>query len=203
MYELRYRLGAQAFADWATLAWARGGPRVSLVWRGIIALAEDWTPPAFPLSGDDVMAAGVAKGPKVGEVLRQIEDWWIDRDFADDREAAMAKLATIRDRLRANGLVKLGILKTGRPPRPAIPQFGTYPEMFIRPLGPGDLRRSPRVRGRRGRTARQPEGMRRPISSPARQAGPMSRCRGSRGSRTFCAPRAARRRWWASASATS
>ncbi|MFC3068644.1 glutamine amidotransferase-related protein [Phenylobacterium soli] len=32
--------------------------------------------------------------------------------------------------------MRLGILKTGRPPTPAIPQFGTYPEMFMRLLGP-------------------------------------------------------------------
>lgn len=32
--------------------------------------------------------------------------------------------------------MRLGVLKTGRPPRPAIPQFGTYPEMFMRLLGP-------------------------------------------------------------------
>ena len=32
--------------------------------------------------------------------------------------------------------LRLGILKTGRPPTPAIPLFGTYPEMFIRLLGP-------------------------------------------------------------------
>lgn len=31
--------------------------------------------------------------------------------------------------------MKLGILKTGRPPRPAIPQFGTYPDMFMALLG--------------------------------------------------------------------
>jgi len=37
--------------------------------------------------------------------------------------------------LKANPL-KIGILKTGRPPKPAIPQFGTYPEMFMRLLGP-------------------------------------------------------------------
>jgi GMP synthase-like glutamine amidotransferase len=30
----------------------------------------------------------------------------------------------------------LGVLKTGRPPRPAIPRFGTYPDMFKRLLGP-------------------------------------------------------------------
>lgn len=32
--------------------------------------------------------------------------------------------------------MKLGILKTGRPPAAAIPRFGTYPEMFMRLLGP-------------------------------------------------------------------
>jgi GMP synthase-like glutamine amidotransferase len=31
--------------------------------------------------------------------------------------------------------LKVGILKTGRPPRPAIPQFGTYPDMFMDLLG--------------------------------------------------------------------
>ena len=32
--------------------------------------------------------------------------------------------------------MKLGILKTGRPPKPCIPEFGTYPEMFEGLLGP-------------------------------------------------------------------
>jgi len=32
--------------------------------------------------------------------------------------------------------LRLGILKTGRPPSACIPQFGTYPEMFVRLLGP-------------------------------------------------------------------
>ena len=31
--------------------------------------------------------------------------------------------------------MKLGILKTGRPPRAAIAEFGTYPDMFMRLLG--------------------------------------------------------------------
>lgn len=32
--------------------------------------------------------------------------------------------------------MKLGILKTGRPPKACISEFGTYPDMFIRLLGP-------------------------------------------------------------------
>lgn len=31
--------------------------------------------------------------------------------------------------------LKIGILKTGRPPKPAIERFGTYPDMFMRLLG--------------------------------------------------------------------
>ena len=31
--------------------------------------------------------------------------------------------------------MKVGILKTGRPPRSAIAQFGTYPDMFMALLG--------------------------------------------------------------------
>ncbi|WP_337186613.1 type 1 glutamine amidotransferase [Phenylobacterium sp.] len=31
--------------------------------------------------------------------------------------------------------MKLGVLRTGRPPKPAIPQFGTYPDMFMDLLG--------------------------------------------------------------------
>ena len=31
--------------------------------------------------------------------------------------------------------MKIGVLKTGRPPRPAIEQFGTYPDMFEELLG--------------------------------------------------------------------
>lgn len=33
------------------------------------------------------------------------------------------------------GAMKVGILKTGRPPNPAIERFGTYPEMFMDLLG--------------------------------------------------------------------
>jgi GMP synthase-like glutamine amidotransferase len=35
-------------------------------------------------------------------------------------------------------MARIGILKTGRPPKPAIPQFGTYPDMFMDLLGRED-----------------------------------------------------------------
>jgi len=91
-----YRLGAQAFRDRAKLAWAAAdGTAATSQWRGMIALGEGWTPPAFPLSGEDVMAAGAPEGPMVGQVLREVEDWWIDQDFIDDRLSAVEKLKAV------------------------------------------------------------------------------------------------------------
>ena len=51
--------------------------------------------PTFPLTGDDVIKAGTAKGPLVGQVLREVEDWWIDHDFLDDPMSAIEKLKAV------------------------------------------------------------------------------------------------------------
>jgi poly(A) polymerase len=64
-------------------------------WRGAIALAEGWTAPAFPLNGQDVINAGAPKGPLVGRILREVEDWWIDHDFIDDKLSAIEKLKAV------------------------------------------------------------------------------------------------------------
>jgi poly(A) polymerase len=91
-----YRLGAQPFRDRAKLAWARA-PRTAATpqWRGMIALGEGWRPPPFPLTGEDVIAAGAPKGPMVGQVLREVEDWWVDHDFIDDRLSTIEKLKSV------------------------------------------------------------------------------------------------------------
>jgi poly(A) polymerase len=91
-----YRLGAQPFRDRAKLAWARA-PRTAATpqWRGMIALGEGWSPPAFPLTGDDVIAAGAPKGPMVGQVLREVEEWWVDHDFIDDKLSTIEKLKSV------------------------------------------------------------------------------------------------------------
>jgi len=91
-----YRLGAQPFRDRAKLAWARAARTATTPqWRGMIALGEGWTPPPFPLTGEDVIAAGTPKGPMVGQVLREVEEWWIDHDFIDDKLSTIEKLKSV------------------------------------------------------------------------------------------------------------
>ena len=49
--------------------------------------------PVFPLSGRDVVAAGLAPGLAVGAALREVEAWWRDGGCRADRTACLARLA--------------------------------------------------------------------------------------------------------------
>lgn len=91
-----YRGGQGTFRDRAKLAWA-AAPRTAttMQWRGLIALADGWSPPSLPLTGEEVMNAGVPKGPLVGRVIREVEDWWVDNDFLDDKLSIIEKLKAV------------------------------------------------------------------------------------------------------------
>lgn len=91
-----YQIGVGTFADRIKLAWAMADRSATThQWRGLLALAESWTPPPFPLTGEDVINSGVPKGPMVGQVLREVEEWWIDHDFIDDKFSAIEKLKAV------------------------------------------------------------------------------------------------------------
>ncbi len=49
----------------------------------------------FPSAAHDVMALGVPAGPRVGELLRTLEAWWIAGDFTADEAALRAKLGEL------------------------------------------------------------------------------------------------------------
>jgi poly(A) polymerase len=94
---LLYRLGAARFRDKLLLQWAAASASGSMsaptdVWRQLLDMAESWQRPRFPLTGRDVMKAGVPEGPEVGRVLAKLEDWWVEGDFAADESALRARL---------------------------------------------------------------------------------------------------------------
>lgn len=80
-----YHVGRDIFADRARLAWAvRGQDADHRYWKVLVESALDYERPTFPISGDHVVAMGVPAGKDVGEVLKRIEDWWIEADFPND-----------------------------------------------------------------------------------------------------------------------
>jgi poly(A) polymerase len=59
----------------------------------LLAKAEKYEKPSFPLSGADVIAAGVPAGKQVGEVLKELEEFWISRNFNPERPELAARLS--------------------------------------------------------------------------------------------------------------
>jgi poly(A) polymerase len=67
-----------------------GACRAAVFLRGeaiaeAVAVIEAWENPVFPLRGEDIVALGVAAGPRVGMILRSVEEWWIAGDFRANR----------------------------------------------------------------------------------------------------------------------
>jgi len=86
----------ERFKDLVRFRWAEDSKASNGVqWRTLLALADGWVRPALPMTGGDVMAAGVPQGPLVGRVLGEVEEWWIDSDFTDDPLSLAERLKAV------------------------------------------------------------------------------------------------------------
>lgn len=93
-----YTLHVPALVDRARLAWALDaakGEANSEDWRPLIATMAGWEKPVFPLSGKDLIAAGMEKGPKVGAVLQALEQLWINSGFELSNDALVQALGVL------------------------------------------------------------------------------------------------------------
>ena len=83
---LIYEIGAAAFGDVTWISQARSKAKMDDPrWQALRDLAATWPVPALPVSGQDLVAAGVPPGPGLGQQLRRIEAYWVERDFKPDR----------------------------------------------------------------------------------------------------------------------
>jgi poly(A) polymerase len=95
-----YRIGAASFKDKVMLQMA-SSPQGAGGWRMLLQMADNWQRPRFVLTGRDVMQAGIAQGPDVGRLLAQVEDWWVEGDFAASESALRDRLKLAVDQARA------------------------------------------------------------------------------------------------------
>ncbi|NOW43964.1 poly(A) polymerase [Novosphingobium sp. SG751A] len=70
-YALAYALGMEGAMDRLLLT------------GGSIAPLCGWTIPLFPLKGGDIVARGVAAGPRIAHILRSVEGRWVAEGFPD------------------------------------------------------------------------------------------------------------------------
>jgi poly(A) polymerase len=93
---LLYRLGVATFKDRVRLAWAAAPKsQPALAWRMLLAMADAWEKPRFPLTGRDVMDAGMPEGAGVGAVLAALEAQWADEDFTTPEEILRERLEAL------------------------------------------------------------------------------------------------------------
>lgn len=96
---LLYRLGADDWRDRVLIDWAEEialgaeqARHVTEAWRALYNFPSEWSPPSFPLKGNDVLVLGIMEGPAIGRCLAAVEAWWIEGDFSADRAACLRQL---------------------------------------------------------------------------------------------------------------
>ena len=99
---LIYGRGAQAVEDRIRLRAADALEQEPEDWVSALDLARTWSPPPFPVTGEEIKALGVPEGPKVGEVRRALKQWWIDGDFTATKAQALDELERLAPAFRAD-----------------------------------------------------------------------------------------------------
>jgi len=93
---LLYKIGVCNFKNQIILNWARDVQNKNEVnWRSLYEVAISWERPKFELDSKDVMGMGINEGPLVGSILKEVEEWWAENDFIDDKFSLIERLKAI------------------------------------------------------------------------------------------------------------
>ena len=94
-----YHLGPEAVRDLTLLAWAgeladapRPGRGRNDRWTALLRRIDAWQPIEFPLKGRDALGLGVPPGPRMGLLLRSVEQWWEDGSYRAGRDECLRRL---------------------------------------------------------------------------------------------------------------
>ncbi len=86
-----YKSGVPVFRDRVLLQWAQD-TGASDAWRELLASVAVWQRPVFPVTGEDLIARGIAEGPPIGAGLRKLETAWIESDFTLTRDELLGRI---------------------------------------------------------------------------------------------------------------
>lgn len=88
-----YQTGLAAWRDLVRIAWARSDdPPDDRRWRKLLRLPERWPIPRLPVTGADLIAAGMTPGPELGATLARLEDWWVASGFRPGKDDLLRRI---------------------------------------------------------------------------------------------------------------
>lgn len=92
------RVGKERFRDIAYIEAAKG-TLDNL--QEVLAFADSWQIPRFPIYGNDVIAMGVTEGKKIGVVLLELERYWERHGYFLTRDELMKRMKHIIEEVNA------------------------------------------------------------------------------------------------------
>ena len=93
---LLYKIGVSNFKNQIILNWVRDVQNKNEVnWRSLYEMANAWERPEFEMKAKDVLGMGIDEGPLVGKILNELEEWWAENDFIDDKFSLIERLKAI------------------------------------------------------------------------------------------------------------
>ena len=88
-----YRHGKEHVSDLLQLTAAASGDADGLT--AALAFVNDWEPRHFPVAARDLLPLGAVKGPSLGRLMHELEEWWIAESFRPDRDALLERAKTL------------------------------------------------------------------------------------------------------------
>ena len=90
---LLYSMGADCWRDAVHLGWAKAREKsADAAWQALLDLPKNWPIPVFPVKGLDLRSLGHVSGPRMGVLLRELEDWWLASDFKPGKEELLQRV---------------------------------------------------------------------------------------------------------------
>lgn len=93
---LLYELGPDGFRDAVVMNWVwQEASALDDDWTAFYQFADEWSIPVFPVGGKDLIVEGFEPGRAMGEVLKKLEQNWINEGFRDSKAQLLIKLKSM------------------------------------------------------------------------------------------------------------
>ena len=93
--EALYFYGKEICVKVIRVCWSTDLVENDIVWAELLLKTHKWEKPIFPIKAIDIMNQGVEKGPILGEILKELEDYWISSHFTEGKSFLLKRLKDI------------------------------------------------------------------------------------------------------------
>ncbi|KZK77184.1 CCA-adding enzyme [Pseudovibrio sp. Ad46] len=87
--------GTDAVVDGVLTAWMNDVVQIEAELRELLAFAQNWEIPSFPLTGKMMIAGGIPAGPDMGKAMRLAQRIWADADYQQSAESLLEQVKVL------------------------------------------------------------------------------------------------------------